>query len=182
MGRAETFRSAWPGLGPKLFVLKWREEQITNRTWTYVFINATDVTVEGLIGIFGRQQFCPTHWRALNAERTLKKKDPIGNKRKKWKRKMCTNVSFLKRASWHPSMVKSRNGFCYHFVGAQLERCDRLHVDHFRCKYPPSLQKTTMACLNKIIMRLTLTELCSSVSSAIWPDKDPNLPILRVHY
>ena len=117
-----------------------------------------------------------------NAERTLKKKDSIGNKRKKWKRKMCTTVSFLKRASWHPSMVKSRNGFCYHFVGAQLERCDRLHVDHFRCKYPPSLQKTTMACLNKIIMRLTLTELCSSVSSAIWPDKDPNLPILRVHY
>ena len=117
-----------------------------------------------------------------NAERTLKKKDSIGNKRKKWKRKMCTNVSFLKRASWHPSMVKSRNGFCYHFVGAQLERCDRLHVDHFRCKYPPSLQKTTIACLNKIIMRLTLTELCSSVSSAIWLDEDTNLPILRVHY
>ena len=79
-------------------------------------------------------------------------------------------------------MVKSRNDFCYHFVGAQLERCDWLHDDHFRCKYPPSLQKTTMACLNKMIIRLTLTELCSSVPPAIWLDEDTNLPILRVHY
>ena len=78
-------------------------------------------------------------------------------------------------------MVKSRNDFCYHFVGVQVERCDWLHVDHFRCKYPPSLQKTTMACLNKIIMRLTLTELCSSVSPARFTVVSIQIEVVSIH-
>ena len=68
----------------------------------------------------------------------------------------------------HPRMVKSRNDFCYHFVGAQLElRCHAGHFDANILRDPPSLHKTTMACSNKMITRLTPTKLCSSVSSAL---------------